>query len=87
VAFTQAELVAARRNPLRQTIEFQTVLKAATRACRDSDHPERGALRFLRVGVVHYEFSRQNPRGRRLDLDNHPIFGGHPKQNELKVDG
>jgi len=34
-----------------------------------------------------HHFRRHRPRGRCLILDNHPVFGGEAKRNELVVDG
>jgi spermidine dehydrogenase len=34
-----------------------------------------------------HHFKRLNPSGRCLLLDNHPVFGGEAKRNELEVDG
>lgn len=37
--------------------------------------------------IAAYEFRKARPNGRCLILDNHPIFGGEAKQNEMLVDG
>ncbi len=34
-----------------------------------------------------HHFKRLNPSGRCLVLDNHPVFGGEAKRNEIDVDG
>ncbi len=34
-----------------------------------------------------HHFKRLNPSGRCLVLDNHPVFGGEAKRNDLEVDG
>ena len=34
-----------------------------------------------------HHFRRLNPQGRCLIMDNHPIFGGEAKRNEIEVDG
>ncbi|MCG8470159.1 MAG: NAD(P)/FAD-dependent oxidoreductase [Gemmatimonadetes bacterium] len=34
-----------------------------------------------------HHFTRLNPNGRCLLLENHPVFGGEAKRNELEVDG
>ncbi len=34
-----------------------------------------------------HHFKRHRPRGRCLLIDNHPIFGGEAKRNEIEVDG
>lgn len=37
--------------------------------------------------IAAYEFRKARPNGRCLILDNHPIFGGEAKQNQMLVDG
>lgn len=37
--------------------------------------------------IAAYEFHKTHPNGRCLVLDNHPIFGGEAKQNQMQVDG
>jgi spermidine dehydrogenase len=37
--------------------------------------------------IAAYEFQKARPRGRCLILDNHPVFGGEAKQNQVVVDG
>ena len=37
--------------------------------------------------IAAYEFHKARPNGRCLVLDNHPIFGGEAKQNQMSVDG
>jgi spermidine dehydrogenase len=37
--------------------------------------------------IAAYEFHRARPNGRCLVLDNHPVFGGEAKQNQMLVDG
>jgi spermidine dehydrogenase len=37
--------------------------------------------------IAAYEFRKARPTGRCLILDNHPIFGGEAKQNQMLVDG
>jgi len=37
--------------------------------------------------IAAYEFHKARPNGRCLVLDNHPVFGGEAKQNQLLVDG
>jgi spermidine dehydrogenase len=37
--------------------------------------------------IAAYEFHKARPNARCLILDNHPIFGGEAKQNEMQVDG
>jgi spermidine dehydrogenase len=37
--------------------------------------------------IAAYEFRKARPTGRCLVLDNHPIFGGEAKQNQMLVDG
>ncbi|HEX4240789.1 MAG TPA: NAD(P)-binding protein [Steroidobacteraceae bacterium] len=37
--------------------------------------------------IAAYEFHKARPNGRCLVLDNHPIFGGEAKQNQMLVDG
>jgi spermidine dehydrogenase len=37
--------------------------------------------------IAAYEFRKAHPAGRCLVLENHPVFGGEAKQNQLLVDG
>jgi spermidine dehydrogenase len=37
--------------------------------------------------IAAYEFHKARPQGRCLILENHPVFGGEAKQNQLEVDG
>jgi spermidine dehydrogenase len=37
--------------------------------------------------IAAYEFRKARPNGRCLILDNHPVFGGEAKQNQMLVDG
>ena len=37
--------------------------------------------------IAAYEFHKARPNARCLVLDNHPVFGGEAKQNEMRVDG
>lgn len=37
--------------------------------------------------IAAYEFRKTHPNGRCLVLENHPIFGGEAKQNQIEVDG
>src|SRR5580693_9229151 len=37
--------------------------------------------------IAAYEFHKARPNSRCLVLDNHPVFGGEAKQNQLLVDG
>jgi spermidine dehydrogenase len=37
--------------------------------------------------IAAYEFHKAHPNARCLVLDNHPIFGGEAKQNQMLVDG
>ena len=37
--------------------------------------------------IAAYEFHKARPNGRCLVLDNHPVFGGEAKQNQMVVDG
>lgn len=37
--------------------------------------------------IAAYEFHKARPNGRCLVLDNHPVFGGEAKQNQIPVDG
>src|ERR1700689_642241 len=37
--------------------------------------------------IAAYEFHKARPNSRCLVLDNHPVFGGEAKQNQLVVDG
>jgi spermidine dehydrogenase len=37
--------------------------------------------------IAAYEFHKARPQGRCLLLDNHPVFGGEAKQNQVLVDG
>jgi spermidine dehydrogenase len=37
--------------------------------------------------IAAYEFRKAHPNGRCLILDNHPVFGGEAKQNQMIVDG
>jgi spermidine dehydrogenase len=37
--------------------------------------------------IAAYEFHKARPGGRCLVLDNHPVFGGEAKQNQMLVDG
>lgn len=37
--------------------------------------------------IAAYEFRKTHPNGRCLVLENHPIFGGEAKQNQMLVDG
>ena len=37
--------------------------------------------------IAAYEFRKANPHGRCLVLENHPVFGGEAKQNQMLVDG
>jgi spermidine dehydrogenase len=37
--------------------------------------------------IAAYEFHKAHPNGRCLILENHPVFGGEAKQNEIPVDG
>jgi spermidine dehydrogenase len=37
--------------------------------------------------IAAYEFHKARPNGRCLVLDNHPVFGGEAKQNQMLVDG
>ena len=37
--------------------------------------------------IAAYEFHKERPNGRCLILDNHPVFGGEAKQNQMQVDG
>jgi spermidine dehydrogenase len=37
--------------------------------------------------IAAYEFHKARPNGRCLILDNHPVFGGEAKQNQMQVDG
>jgi spermidine dehydrogenase len=37
--------------------------------------------------IAAYEFHKARPNARCLILDNHPVFGGEAKQNEMLVDG
>lgn len=37
--------------------------------------------------IAAYEFHKARPDGRCLVLDNHPVFGGEAKQNQVVVDG
>jgi spermidine dehydrogenase len=36
--------------------------------------------------IAAYEFRKKRPNGRCLILDNHPVFGGEAKQNQMRVD-
>lgn len=37
--------------------------------------------------IAAYEFHKARPNARCLVLDNHPVFGGEAKQNQIEVDG
>ncbi len=37
--------------------------------------------------IAAYEFHKAQPNRRCLILDNHPVFGGEAKQNQMNVDG
>jgi spermidine dehydrogenase len=37
--------------------------------------------------IAAYEFRKARPNGRCLILENHPVFGGEAKQNQMLVDG
>jgi spermidine dehydrogenase len=37
--------------------------------------------------IAAYEFRKAHPNGRCLILENHPVFGGEAKQNQMLVDG
>src|SRR3569833_2018674 len=37
--------------------------------------------------IAAYEFHKAQPNKRCLVLDNHPVFGGEAKQNQMQVDG
>lgn len=37
--------------------------------------------------IAAYEFNKARPNARCLVLDNHPVFGGEAKQNQMLVDG
>src|SRR3569832_1323150 len=37
--------------------------------------------------IAAYEFHKAQPNNRCLVLDNHPVFGGEAKQNQMLVDG
>jgi spermidine dehydrogenase len=37
--------------------------------------------------IAAYEFRKAHPNGRCLVLENHPVFGGEAKQNQMLVDG
>jgi spermidine dehydrogenase len=37
--------------------------------------------------IAAYEFHKARPNGRCLVLENHPVFGGEAKQNQIPVDG
>jgi spermidine dehydrogenase len=37
--------------------------------------------------IAAYEFRKTHPNGRCLVLENHPVFGGEAKQNQMLVDG
>jgi spermidine dehydrogenase len=37
--------------------------------------------------IAAYEFRKARPNGRCLVLENHPVFGGEAKQNQMLVDG
>ncbi len=37
--------------------------------------------------IAAYEFRKTHPNGRCLVLENHPVFGGEAKQNQVLVDG
>ena len=37
--------------------------------------------------IAAYEFHKARPHARCLILDNHPVFGGEAKQNQVEVDG
>lgn len=37
--------------------------------------------------IAAYEFHKARPNGRCLVLENHPVFGGEAKQNQMRVDG
>src|SRR5271169_6003657 len=37
--------------------------------------------------IAAYEFHKARPNSRCLVLDNHPVFGGEAKQNQMLVDG
>jgi spermidine dehydrogenase len=37
--------------------------------------------------IAAYEFHKARPNARCLVLDNHPVFGGEAKQNQMSVDG
>ncbi len=37
--------------------------------------------------IAAYEFHKARPKGRCLVLENHPVFGGEAKQNQMRVDG
>jgi spermidine dehydrogenase len=37
--------------------------------------------------IAAYEFHKAHPNGRCLILENHPVFGGEAKQNQMLVDG
>jgi spermidine dehydrogenase len=37
--------------------------------------------------IAAYEFHKKHPNGRCLILENHPVFGGEAKQNQMLVDG
>jgi spermidine dehydrogenase len=37
--------------------------------------------------IAAYEFRKTHPNGRCLVLENHPVFGGEAKQNQILVDG
>ncbi len=37
--------------------------------------------------IAAYEFRKAHPNGRCLILENHPVFGGEAKQNQVMVDG
>ena len=37
--------------------------------------------------IAAYEFHKERPNSRCLVLDNHPVFGGEAKQNQMRVDG
>jgi spermidine dehydrogenase len=37
--------------------------------------------------IAAYDFHKKHPNGRCLILENHPVFGGEAKQNQMLVDG
>jgi spermidine dehydrogenase len=37
--------------------------------------------------IAAYEYRKARPAGRCLILENHPVFGGEAKQNQMRVDG